>query len=144
MVLPSNIQGIGVSAEIQSMYTSGILLTGSPLLLTVQPGILVLGLSDSKGPGLAGGIAGEINIFSVFYRDLYSNQVFTDLNNGVGCTLKLIDRVTGFSVIFNSTNLSVSDRIIVEYNVTRAGTYDLHVFLHSITGQVMSCCVIII
>ena len=122
------------------MYTNGILLTGSPFILTVQPGILVLGLSDSKGPGLAGGIAGEINTFSVFYRDIYSNQVFTDLNNGIDCVLKLIDRVTGFSVLFtHSTNLSASDRIIVEYNVTRAGFYDLHVFLHQIKGKVMSC-----
>ena len=122
------------------MYTSGILLTGNPFILTVQSGILVLGLSSSKGPGLAGGIAGEINSFSVFYRDLFSNPVFTDLSNEIGCVLKLIDRVTGFSVLFTySANLSALDRIVVGYNVTRAGSYDLHVSLHPKKGTVPQC-----
>ena len=123
-------QDIGITAAISEIGDKNHHVSGSPFSLLVTPGAPFGPYSEAMGSGLLGGIAGEKNYFIVSYKDEFKNPT-TNMNylrfSGV---LQFMDVLSKNSPLFSTVTENLeSDFFKLSYNVTRAGTYIMEVYV---------------
>jgi hypothetical protein len=123
---------VGISREIE--LTRSLSIQGSPFLLTIQPAPLSPPHCIATGHHLLSGVAGQLHSFVVYFRDLHRNPTTADASSLSSVVMVLKSQETGDLVLNQETDwLSRTDyNLTLRYNVTRAGSYLLHLLLNDV------------
>ena len=121
---------VGLSNELNSM--NSLLIHNSPYLLTVQPGVINASNCIAVGTGILSGIAGELQTFTIYFRDSNKNPTFitNNVSQNITISIRFIRKLTQNSVIINNLNyLWLNNSVVVTYSVNIADIYDMYVDL---------------
>jgi len=124
---------VGYPASIQ--LSRSLLVKGSPFQLTVLPAAVDTSRTVATGTGLVGGMVGDLQVFTIHFRDIHDNPttIAEENLNDFKVLLEFRDKIS--MNLLQPTTLDIRilpGNVTVYYNITRAAQYWMHVNISQI------------